>query len=53
MMGNGGLGLNLVFGKELKGEGWKDKGEVLRKREGVWIFSERRREKRRKEKGSF
>ena len=31
MMRNGGLGLNLIFGKELKGESLRDKREVLRR----------------------
>ena len=32
-MGNQGMRLNLVFGKEIKGEGGKDKRKILGRRE--------------------
>ena len=32
MMRIGGLRLNLIFGKEMKGESLKDKGEAFRRR---------------------
>ena len=33
MIRNGGLGLNLIFGKELKGESLRDKREILGREE--------------------
>ena len=38
MMRIGGLRLNLVLGKEIKGESLKDKGEALRRRKEGGFF---------------
>ena len=53
-MGNQGVRLNLVFGKEIKGENQRDKRKILGKREGTFALldPEKLREKKpeRKEK---
>ena len=38
MMRNGGLRLNLVFGKEMEGESLRDKKEVLKREGKGWPF---------------
>ena len=50
MMRNGELRLNLVLGKEMKGESLKDKGEASRRGKGVAEFFRKITGEKREEK---
>ena len=45
MMGNEGIRLNLVFGKEIKGENRRNKRKVLEERRGLFLAKENPRKR--------